>query len=51
MVMPATVEERDAERNRRGSKETLIWNMHLYCREICFILLLIITAYASLHNA
>ncbi|XP_069692379.1 thioredoxin domain-containing protein 11 [Periplaneta americana] len=52
MVMPVTVEERDADRNRRGPKETFFnSNMYFYGREICFILAVIITSYAALQNA
>jgi hypothetical protein len=52
MVMPVTGEERDADRNRRVSKETFLnSNMYFYGRQICFILASIITSYAVLHNA
>jgi hypothetical protein len=52
MVMPVTVEVRDADRNRSCSKEALLnSNMYFYCREICFIVALIITSYAALQNA
>jgi hypothetical protein len=52
MVMPVTVEERDADRSRRGPKQTFNnSNMYSYGREICFIVALLITSYAALQNA
>ena len=50
--MPVTEEERNADQNKRGQKDTFLnSNMYFYGREICFILALLITSYAALQNA